>query len=121
MSNCEGIAQVGHDKWAKVSDLLRSLRTNERMSVSLVFFERIAHFLVRSQKMSDSLKQIFVCFYQFFLKFLKKKKNCLFFLSEVSELLRPIRTIERLWAIRSVAQKEWSNSMSEFPTLVKDW
>ena len=53
MSECERFAQVAQDKWANVSDSLRSLRTKERMSESLGFFEQIAHFLFLSQKMSD--------------------------------------------------------------------
>ena len=35
MSNCEQIAQVAYDIWATVSDSLRSLMINERMSDSL--------------------------------------------------------------------------------------
>ena len=35
MSDCEQIAQVAQDKLGTVSDLLRSLRGNERMSDSL--------------------------------------------------------------------------------------
>ena len=35
MSNCERIAQVAQDKWATVSDFLRSLMINELMSNSL--------------------------------------------------------------------------------------
>ena len=92
MSDCEQIAQVAHDKWANVSDLLRSLRTNEQMSKKLSFFKQIAHFLFCSQKMSDSLKKIrknrFFTFSQFFLKFLKKAKDSLI-------------PSERTWAICS--------------------
>ena len=67
-------AKITQDKWANVSDFLRYLRTNERMSESLVFFEQIGHFLVCSQKVSDSLKKIrknriFVRFYS------KKRKR----------------------------------------------
>ena len=32
MSDCEQIDQVAHDKWATVSDSLRSLMINEQMS-----------------------------------------------------------------------------------------
>ena len=35
MSVRERIAQVAHDKWATMSDLLRSIMINERMSDSL--------------------------------------------------------------------------------------
>ena len=38
MSDLEQIAQVAQDKWAALSDSLRSLRENERMSVSLKNF-----------------------------------------------------------------------------------
>ena len=34
---CEGIAQVAYQKWATMSELLRSLTKNERMSQSLVY------------------------------------------------------------------------------------
>ena len=90
MSDCERIAQVAHDKWSNVTDSLRSLRTNERLAR---FFEKIAHFLLRSQKMSSSLKKLekivfLVCFLQFFLKFLKKQIIRSF-------LLRSLRTNER--------------------------
>ena len=79
-----------------MSDSLRSLRTNERIAR---FFEQIVHFLIHSQKMSDSLKKIrknriFLRFYSF-LSFLKKQKIRSFLLSEVSELLRSLRTNER--------------------------
>ena len=38
MSDCERIAQVAQDKWATMSNSLRSLRGNERMSDSLKKF-----------------------------------------------------------------------------------
>ena len=37
-SDLERMAQVAHDKWATVSDTLRSLMINERMSDSLKNF-----------------------------------------------------------------------------------
>ena len=37
-SDLERMAQVAHDKWATVSDTLRSLMINERMSDSLKKF-----------------------------------------------------------------------------------
>ena len=40
MSDCEGIAQVAHDKRATVSDLLRSLMTKERRVRFTLFHER---------------------------------------------------------------------------------
>ena len=41
----------------KMSNSLRSLTKNERMSESLVFFEQIAHSLIFFKKMSDSLRK----------------------------------------------------------------
>ena len=38
MSHCERFAQVAHDKWATMSDLLMSLMINEQMSDSLKVF-----------------------------------------------------------------------------------
>ena len=65
---CEWIAQVDHQKWATMSDLLRSLRGNERCErISHLahkkwanewiahFFEWIAYSLIFWQKTSDSL------------------------------------------------------------------
>ena len=67
---CEQITQVTYQKWATISDLLRSLTKNERLWanrsgcspkmsewVNPSFFERIAHSLIFSQKISDSLRK----------------------------------------------------------------
>ena len=67
MSNCEQIAQVAQEKWAIVSDMLRSIRTNDQIAQ---FFEQITDFLFRSPKMSDSLKKIV---FEKFFKFKKAK------------------------------------------------
>ena len=96
MSECERIAQVAHNKWANVSDLLRSLMINEQIAR---FFEWIAHLLFRSQKASDNLKKIgknrnFVRFYSF-LDFLKKGKASLI-------------PSERSEQIAQVAQDKWA-------------
>ena len=40
-SNCEPIAQVTHEKWATVSDSLRSLMINEQTSESLIFLSKL--------------------------------------------------------------------------------
>ena len=64
-----------------MSDFHRSLRTNERMSELLGFFEQVTHFLFHSGKMSDSIKKlkncIFCTFSTVFLKFFKKEKDSL--------------------------------------------
>ena len=128
MSNCERIAQVAHDKWANVSHSLRSLRTNEWMSKSLVFFAQIAHFLFRSPKRSDSLKNRILCtFLHFFLIFKKSKRFALLIPSEqgewiaqvaqdkwvtVSKSLRSLRRNKRLFANRSgclTKISKWAN------------
>ena len=46
MSDHEPFAQVAQRKWAIVSESLRSLTKNERMSKLFVFFEQIAHSLI---------------------------------------------------------------------------
>ena len=46
MSNGERIAQVAHDKWATVSDSLRSLLINEQMRDALkIFWQKISEIL----------------------------------------------------------------------------
>ena len=127
MSDCEQIAQVTHDKWANVSDSLRLLRTNERMSKLFVFFEQITHFLFCSQKMSNSVKKFgkivfFVHFYNFFEVF--KKAKVLLIPSEqiaqvaqekwvtMSHSFRSLRRNQQLWANRSghsPKTSKWAN------------
>ena len=47
----EQIAQVAHQKWATMSDLLRSLTKNKGMSESLVFLSKLlTHSLIFGQK-----------------------------------------------------------------------
>ena len=82
MSNCEQFAQIAQDKWATVSKLLRSLRTNEQLwgnpsgcswqKSNHEWFAQVAHdkwanegighffnkLLFHSQKTSDLLKKI---------------------------------------------------------------
>ena len=106
MSNCEWIAQIAHDKWANVSNLLRPLRTNEQMSESLGFLTNCSFFsfaykkwVIRSKKFGKNLFLVF--FYSFFGSFCLKQKIRSFLLSEVSELLRSLRTNEQPWAIHS--------------------
>ena len=82
MSKCERFAQVAQDKLAN---------------------ERIAHFLFCSQKneqLAQKNSEKIVFLYVFYC-FLKKQKICSFLLSEVSKLLRLLRTNERPWAIHS--------------------
>ena len=116
--------------WATVSESLRSLWKNERMSESLGFFRANCSFslsLTKNERFTqkNSKKSYFCMFFQFF-KFFKKAKVLLipsFLLSEVSELLRSLRTYEWKWAIRSghsegmsdceqiaqVAHQKWAN------------
>ena len=96
---------------------LKLLRINEQMwaihsgpsgqmSELLSYFDQITHFLFHSEKMSDSLKKIFKNSYFLYVlysfwSFLKKQKIHSFLLSEMSELLRSVRTNDRQWAICS--------------------
>ena len=53
---CEQITQVAHQKWATMSDSLRSLTKNEQMSKSLVFLsESLIHSFFA--KKSDLLRK----------------------------------------------------------------
>ena len=98
MSDCERIAQVSHDKRATMSDSLRSLIINERMSESLICSfahkKRFAQFfltkIVFKKNMSDSLIP----------SFLK---------SNVSESIRSLSKNERCERIAQVAQQKWAN------------
>ena len=67
MRDCERIVQVTHVKKATVSESLRSLKTNERISESFVFSEQITHLLFCSQKPA-----IFSNFFLTKIKFLKR-------------------------------------------------
>ena len=60
-----------------MSNLLRSLSTNEQIERIARFFERIAHFslsLTKNEQFAqkNSNKLYFVCFLHFFVSFLKK-------------------------------------------------
>ena len=110
MSDCEQIAQVAQDKWATMSDSLRLLRGNERMSDSLKKF-----WLKKSKIL------ILVCF----IKDLKKNwknEQIAHFLSfgeqcewisnqmrDVNESLRSLTKNEQPWAIHSGRSEEMSN------------
>ena len=117
MSDCERIAQVAHDKWANVSNLLRSLMINERMSC---FFEWIAHLLFCSQKTSTCSKKfekncIFVRFFT-----VKEKEGAI--VSKSHRLLtknEQMRESLTFWANCSFAHFFGSlqNSIGEFPTM----
>ena len=117
MSDYEWIAQVAHDKLANLSDLLRSLRTNEQTSKLLRFLSKLLIFLFSLHKISNSIKNsknhMFCTILQFF-EVEKKKKICSFFLSSeqiaqvaqdkcatVSDSLTSLRRNEWLWANRS--------------------
>ena len=108
MSDCERITQVAHDKWANVSDSLRSLRTNEQIahfSLSLTKNERFA------KKIRKKSYFLYV-FYRFFWSFLKNQTICSFFLSKVSNSLRLLRRNKRLWGNRSGRSpklSKWTN------------
>ena len=102
MKDCEPIAQVDQNKWATVSDSLRSLMMNERMSD-----------LLKNCWLKKSKILLFSMFYIGFF-YLKNEQfaHSLFFwwamwaghspkMSKVSESLRSLTKNERLWAIRT--------------------
>ena len=95
MRDCERIVQVTHVKKATVSESLRSLKTNERISESFVFSEQITHLLFCSQK--PAIRSNFfltkIKFLKRFLSIFFKQAICSFPLfnegmSNVSESLR---------------------------------
>ena len=104
MSYCERIAQFAHDKWANVSSLLRSLRTNEQIAL---FFSKSIIFLFAHKKMSDSLKKnsnkilTFGRFYIFSKVFLYAK--------DLLIPTEPSEQNERPWGIRSGCSEGMSN------------
>ena len=67
MSDCERIAQIAQDKWATVSESLRSLKTNERpwairsgRSEEMSDVSKSLISLTKNERMSDSLKKIWL-------------------------------------------------------------
>ena len=66
MSDCDRFTQIAQDKWATVSELLRSLRGNEsnRERIAQVAQDKWAYvsdslrLLMINERMSDSLKKI---------------------------------------------------------------
>ena len=115
MSYCERIAQFAHDKWANVSNLLRSLRTNEQIAL---FYSKSIIFSFAHKKMSDSLKKIqqnlnFWTFLHFFKSFFYKQKICSFLLNQVSEM-------SDREGFAQVAQKEWVILSKSLRSLTKN-
>ena len=98
MSDRKRIAQVAQDKWATVSDLLRLLMINERMSNSLKKF-----WLKKS-------KILFFC--MFSIRFFNLKNepiaHCLFFGEWWTTFSDSLRGNERSWANRSGRSKKMS-------------
>ena len=99
MSDREQIAQVPQDKWANVSNSLKSLRGNEQMSVSL---KKIW------PKKSNFLFFTVVCFLYNFFFILKMSESLIssLLVSDVSELLRSLTKNEQAWAIPSGRSEE---------------
>ena len=87
MSNCERFAQIAQDKWATVSDSLRSLMINEQIAR---FFEQITHLLFHSQKTSNLLIHSFL-------------------MSDASKSLRLLTKNERSEWFAQVAHQKWAN------------
>ena len=98
MSEREGITQVPQDKWATVSDLLKSLMINEQMSDLLTKF-----WLKKSKILFLSL------FYIGFFFLMSDLLIPLFLVSDVSESLRSLTKNERCERIAQVAHQKWAN------------
>ena len=95
MSDREQIAEVAHDKWATVSDSLRSLMTNEQFAQKCILKKTKILFF-------------FVCFVYFFIL---KMSNLLipsFLVSDVSKSLRLLTKNERCEPIAQVAHQKWA-------------
>ena len=136
MSECERFAQVAQDKWATVSESLRSLMTNEQMwafpsgrsgqmSELLGFFEQIAHFSFAHNKWAIPSKKFkrlyFVYVFNIFLNFFKEAKDSLIS-SERSE--RIAQVAQDKWAIMSDSlrslrrnERSWANHSGRSPKM----
>ena len=90
MSKCEQFTQVPQDKWANCSAILIK---------SLIFSFIQKKWAIRSKRFLKI--HIFCTFCTVFEVFFKKQKIHSFLLSEMSELLRSVRTNDRQWAICS--------------------
>ena len=103
MSDCERIAQVTHDKWATVRDLLRSLMINEQMSNSLNNF-----WLKKSKILFFSMFYVGVSS-SFLMSDVSESLRLLTKMSDVSKLLRLLTKNEQPWAIYSDPSPKMSN------------
>ena len=108
MSDREQIAQGSQDKWATVSNSLRSLMINKRMSdwlKNLKSYVLVPMFYIRFlfKKMSDSLIPFFlVSDVSELLKLLTKNERC-------ETIAQVAHQNERPWAIRSGCSEEMSD------------
>ena len=114
MGDCDRIAQIAHDKWATVSNLLRWLMINEQMSDSLkklwlkkskILFFSMFYICLLFKKISDSLIPTFLVSES---SGRSPKK------SDVSESLRLLIKNEGPWVIRSGGSpkmSEWVNRL----------
>ena len=117
MSDCERFAQIAQDKWVTVSESLRSLRGNERMSnllkkiwlrkSKILFFVCFIYDLKKNYwKISELL--IFAHFLFFGEQYEWFAHDCSFPLSDVSESLRLLTKNERCEQITQVAHQKWA-------------
>ena len=115
MSNCERIAQVAQDKWATVSDFLRSLMINELMSNLLKKNKRFAHLLFYHER-PEQIAHSWAIFSQLLICHEQPEQfphSCSFVLRDLSKSLKVAFYNEHFWA-----NERWANElMSKFPTL----
>ena len=131
MSNGERIAQVAHDKWATVSNSLRSLLINEQMSHALkIFWQKISEILFFSMFYTG----FFILKNERFAHYLIFGEWCMQIaqfthqkwamwanhsgrsqkMSDVSKSLRSLTKNERPWPIHSGCSpkmSEWANHL----------
>ena len=112
---CERITQVAHQKWATMSDSLRSLRGNERSW---------ANHSGRSSKISEWVNRSFFWANRLFAHFWAKKMSDSlipsFFKSDVSESLRCSWQKSDCERIAQVAHQKWATVSNLIRLLTKN-
>ena len=108
MSDCERFTQMAQDKWATMSESLRSLTKNEWMSV---------HSIIFGLKYLKSY--ILVCFTYIF--YLKNEwfAHSLFLMKDVSKSLRLLTKNEWCEQIAHVAHHKWATMSKSLRSLTK--
>ena len=116
MSDCERFAHIAQDKWATVSESLRLIRGNERMSDLL---KKIAY-----KNLKSCFLTFLVCFIYIFFEKMSKSLISSFLVSKVSESLMWLTKNERCERIAQVTHQKratMSDSLSLLRGNEKSW